>query len=223
MFLNTGLHLLLNASFLNHPEGSHDCLCGRSEQGEQSQFMEEIRCGERLSSEIGSRADSGAVVLTCFPVQRTPIFTVQGWSGPGWLPDRNIPGQQWAFWKPCVLTPVHCFSVFVPSIITTVSLDTISNPIHFTVFFPSLATSLIIIMYYQNEYTQGSAEGQINKKLGHFFKRKQNGRKKKAKSGKSRCGKLILPIPPYHSHSGKLLSTDSRRHSWLEVCQGNSF
>lgn len=135
MFLNTGLHLLLYASFLNHPEGSHDHLCGESERGEQSQFTEEICCGERLSSEVGSRADSGTVFLTCFPLQWTPTFTVQGWSGPGWLPDRNIPGQQWAFWKPCVLTPVHCFSVFVPSIITTVSLDTISNPIHFTVFF----------------------------------------------------------------------------------------
>lgn len=33
--------------------------------------MEEIRCGERLSPVVGSRADSGAVILTCFPVQRT--------------------------------------------------------------------------------------------------------------------------------------------------------
>lgn len=78
MLLNTGLHLLLYASFLNHREGSHDCLYGESEQGEKRQFMEEIRCGERLSPVVGSRADSGAVILTCFPVQRTPTFTVQG-------------------------------------------------------------------------------------------------------------------------------------------------
>lgn len=127
MFLNTGLHLLLYTIFLNHSEGSRDYF--HRARSRRKYAMEKGCLLKTINPGLILGVTSWLVSLYSGPP------TIQCWSGSTWSPNENISRQQWPFWKPCVLIPVYCFSVFVPSIRITVSLDIISNPINFADIF----------------------------------------------------------------------------------------